>query len=567
MRRRLLFVAWPAPLPCCTRQAQRPGCERAAQRLRWECPGGRHTIMRVCVRLRCAAARTWLLALACLAVSCWLPVAATPLRSDAAPSGSISGLPPQARRALRNAPLSGNRHDRVTSGVAPLRTANVSRTGRYPDAAYDLPAILAAHPGDDVVLFQFEAHNKFQYLYQARSLCVRLRHLGLDYIAYGESDVACDLLGGAGGDGGGGLGGGGIEASCIKYSHAEGDPLLEAQWSLPWHWSKRYALVAELALAGKNVLLVDADVMLHVNPFPLLKQIQGAKMIVLPEGGLGNGGFNYMPAAASEDEDAVRLVRRCVKDWVSEIKQGRRAPDDQNLMGAAVDEYTTGFWTQDNRTYSSPLLSAGHPPIGGAYQNVTLEKRDFKSGGSVFRAPAWIVTGGTPAMYGWSWTDTPPSSAASHLLGVETAFVEEVTYHGSHVGRVLYGVAFGYVDVPCTAELTSIAPRLVEAAANVSFAALHALLRNAYFSALASDTLLLVPPIPCHTHWLKRDPAARFGILDRRVIATKDACYLTAGGWDDCWPGEHVCVPAPRLSVLTSAPCRIQPVAQWLGSR
>ena len=343
--------------------------------------------------------------------------------------------------------------------------------------------------------------------------------------------MACELLG---------------EPWCIRYSHP-GDALLEVPATeLPWHWSKRYNLLADIALAGKNVLLVDADVQFHADPFPLMKQIEGAKMLVLNEGGLGNGGFNYFPAAQSEDEDAVRLVRRCVTDWVSEAKAGRRALDDQFLMGSIVDEYTTGPWAPDSsgRTYSTPLLSAGHPPEGGAYENVTLERRDFKSGGAVYRAPAWIVTAGLPAMYGWSWTDNPPSSALTHLLGVETAFVEQVTIHGSHVGRMLYAMAFGYVTVPCTAELTSIAPRLVEAAANVSFARLHTLIRNAYYAALASDTLLLVPSIPCSTPWLKRDARARFGVHDRRVIAADDnVCYLTAGGWDDCWPSEHVCYP------------------------
>jgi hypothetical protein len=237
-------------------------------------------------------------------------------------------------------------------------------------------------------------------------------------------------------------------------------------------------------------------------------------------------------------------VRRCVIDWVAAAKEGRRAPDDQALMGEASDEYTTGGWAVDiSRNYTSPLRSLGHPPIGGAYEGLSLERRDFKSGGSVFSAPPWVVTAGPPATYGWSWQDIPPSSALTHLLGVETAFVETVTFHGSHVGRVLYAMAFGYVSVQCDAELTSIAPQLVDAAANTSFAALHALIRNAYYVALASDTLLLVPSISCDTPWLAREPAARYGVLDRRVIATADGCYLTAGGWDDCWPGEHVCYP------------------------
>ena len=362
---------------------------------------------------------------------------------------------------------------------------------------------------------------------QARSLCARLRSMGLQYVAYGATEAACDLLGHPG---------------CVVYTIPEGDAQLDG---LGWRWSKRYNLLADLAVAGKNALLVDVDTAFHADPFPLLREIEGAKMIVLAEGGLGNGGFNYLPKAAEED-DAVRLVRRCVTDWIQERKAGRSAKNDQDLMGAASDEYTTGPWALDvRRNYSSPLASAGHPPEWGSnrYQGMHLEKRDFKSGGSVFRAPPWIVTGGGDATYGWSWHDKPPSSALTHLLGVETAFAPEVTYQSSHVGRVLYAMAFGYVHVPCDGETMHIAEHLVLKAANASFAALQTLMRNAYYASLAADTRLLVPKIPCSVPWLKRSTAARHGVLDRRIIGTKEGCYLTASGWDNCWPGEHVCYP------------------------
>ena len=369
------------------------------------------------------------------------------------------------------------------------------------------------------------------YLDQARSLCVRLRHLKLQYIVFGSSPAACELLG---------------EPGCVVYTHPADAKLNLA--GLVWQWSKRYNLLADLAVAGKNVLLVDVDTAVHVNPFPLLKQIEGAKMIVLAEGGLGNGGFNFLPAAKEED-DAVKLVRRCVIDWVKATAEGKTAKMDQELLGEVVVDYVTGPWAVDrSRNYSSPLKSLGHPPDPDwgpyHYENMFLEKRDFKSGGSVFHAPPWIITTGGDATYGWSWHDVPPSSALTHLLGIETAFVPVVQTQGSHVGRVLYAMAFGYVNVPCAGvELTSIATHLVERAANESFAALQTLMRNAYYASLATDTLLIVPKIPCSAPWLQRSNRARYGVHDRRVIATDNGCYLTAGGWDDCWPSEHVCYP------------------------
>ena len=406
----------------------------------------------------------------------------------------------------------------AAAGAAPVK--------RYPDAAHELASILEAYREQDVVLFQVEAHNRCMYMDQARSLCVRLRRAGLPYIAFGASEAACHLL---------------DQPGCVLYTHSS-DTRIQG---LTWRWSKRYNLLADLAVAGKNALLLDVDTAVHVNPFPLLKQIEGAKMVVLAEGGLGNGGFNFLPAA-SEKDDAVRLLRRCVIDWVKAADEGKSAKMDQDLLGAAVDEYTTGPWSTDTtRTYSTPMQSLGHPPEWGQfrYVNMSLERRVFKSGGSVFRAPPWIVTSGGDATYGWSWHDVPPSSALTHLLGVETAFVPEVLHHGSHVGRVLYAMAFGYVDVPCEADLTSVATSLVDRAANESFDALQTLMRNAYYASLATDTLLVVPKIPCSAPWLKRSEQARFGVHDRRVIATESGCFLTAGGWDDCWPSEHVCYP------------------------
>ena len=468
-----------------------------------------------CERRCFGSALPWALALAFTAL--------TPLATGTQPQRAVLALAPGRLSALRS--------DEVfhTTPPVPSGTATGSPQGetkKYFDAATELSSILKAYPEPDLVMFEVEPHNKFMYLDQASSLCVRLRRLGLQYLAFGASEAACDLLN---------------QPACVLYTHP-GDAKLKG---LGWRWSKRYNLLADLAVAGKNALLVDVDTAFHANPFPLLKLIEGAKMIVLAEGGLGNGGFNYL-LAANEEADAVRLVRRCVIDWVEAANAGKPAKNDQDLLGAAVDEYTTGPWSTDTtRTYSTPMQSLGHPPEWGPfrYLNMSLEKRDFKSGGSVFRAPPWIVTRGSDATYGWSWHDVPPSSALTHLLGVETAFVPEVTYQGSHVGRVLYAMAFGYVNVPCGDQLTSIATHLVELAANESFGALQMLMRNAYYASLATDTLLIVPKIPCSTPWLQRSEQARFGVHDRRVIATDNGCYLTAGGWDDCWPSEHVCYP------------------------
>jgi hypothetical protein len=239
-----------------------------------------------------------------------------------------------------------------------------------------------------------------------------------------------------------------------------------------------------------------------------------------------------------------------------------------------VPAQNTFQWRDTPPIYDAPSLDAGCPyaavPGGCARWERAIERwvlrksivkwntihvpTDAAQGPgpseTIFCAPIWTFTHGGITQEGWSYDpEVPPVSAMTHLLGTETNFAE--TLRGSHIGRMITAQAAGYVS-PAAALGAQEHTRLLHASPAAVFAAsdaptigpLRTLVRRHVLLAALAGLMPVLPEVPCDAPWVKRSNNTPTGIHDHRLLrggtSRAPRCYISAGGWDSCWPWLHM---------------------------
>jgi hypothetical protein len=231
-------------------------------------------------------------------------------------------------------------------------------------------------------------------------------------------------------------------------------------------------------------------------------------------------------------------------------------------------------WRNSNGSYTAPAVAAGCPyaalPGGCARWEAALPRWHLRDAAVlwqtmhvpadaadgpgpselIFAAPFWTFTHGDFSQEGWSYDrGTQPITAMTHLLGSDTNFAD--TKRGSHVGRMLTAQAAGYVS-PAAALGAPNRTRLLHVSREASWAAadaativpLRTLVRRLVLAAALAGLMPVLPEVPCAAAWVKRSNNTPTGIEDHRVViggsASEPRCFVSAGGWDSCWPWLHV---------------------------
>jgi hypothetical protein len=252
-------------------------------------------------------------------------------------------------------------------------------------------------------------------------------------------------------------------------------------------------------------------------------------------------------------------------------------------------------WLETPPMYDAPSLAAGCPyadvPGGCARWEAAVGRWALRNASAswhtlhvppdaaqgpgpsevIFCAPVWTFTHGAITQEGWnSDRKAPPVSAMTHMLGTETNFAE--TLRGSHVGRMISAQAAGYISpaaalgAPARARLLHASPDAVFAAAEgASIEPLRALVRRQVLLAALAGLLPVLPEVPCDAAWVKLSEKTPSGIQDHRLVlggsARAPRCYVSAGGWDSCWPWLHMAFAFDENTRVDARPLGVLRVA------
>ena len=190
--------------------------------------------------------------------------------------------------------------------------------------------------------------------------------------------------------------------------------------------------------------------------------------------------------------------------------------------------------------------------------------------------PGYFMQYGGVVNAGWNAARMP--SAVTHLLraqGIWLPTTEKVDGIYSHVSRISNMQAFGFwAPALFEAEAASkplmfLKDSLVTAASRrPEVDALRELVARALHAASLTQRVLVLPPLPCDSPWLRRsaDTNGHGDVADNRVVVVPRArggvdCYIGAHSYEFCWPGDHVAyaydpIVVRRRAAATPAPWR-----------
>ena len=190
--------------------------------------------------------------------------------------------------------------------------------------------------------------------------------------------------------------------------------------------------------------------------------------------------------------------------------------------------------------------------------------------------PGYFMQYGSVVNAGWNAANMP--STVTHLLragGIWLPTIDMVDAIYSHVSRIANMQAFGFwlpalfEEEAASKPLMFLKDSLVTAASRrPDVGPLRELLARALRAAALTQRLLVLPPLPCDSPWLRRSENGNGhgGVADNRVVVVPRArggvdCYVGAHSYEFCWPWDHVAyaydpIVARRRAAAIAAPWR-----------